>query len=71
MKVMATRTDLPLGGNRRKADRQRGDRRQRRRLDLVAMALYEQRRDVRDKYGRSWAEALATGRAPFPRRGQT
>ena len=67
MKVMATRTDFPLGGSRREAERQRGNRLQRRKLDPVAMA-FKKRARARDKYGRPWVDALATGRAPFPRR---
>ncbi len=67
MKEMAKRVDFPLGGRGRKAERQRSERQSKRRLDRVAQA-FEQRARSRDKADRTWLRALATGRAPFPRK---
>lgn len=64
---MARRTDFPLGGLRRKAERQRADRQRKRKVDRVAQA-FEQRSRVRDRMDRPWLETLTSGRTPFPRK---
>ncbi len=67
VKEMAKRTDFPLGGVRRKEERQRLEREGKRKLDRVARA-FERRARSRDSTDRRWLDALTTGRAPFPRR---
>ena len=51
VKVMSTRTDFPLGGDRRKAERQRDDRLRKRKLDRVAEA-FERRSRSRERSDR-------------------
>lgn len=66
---MPKREDFPLGGRRRKSERQQADREEairRGRLDRVAAALERQFRP-RERSLRSWQSALTSGRAPFPR----
>jgi hypothetical protein len=66
---MPKRLDFPLGGNRRKLERQQADRERserRRKLGRVAEA-FERRASSRDRPDRSWRRALTSGRAPFPR----
>ena len=67
MKEMAKRSDSPLGGMGRKAERQQSERQRKRKLDRVAQA-FEQRARSRDKADRTWRHALTKGRAPFPRK---
>ncbi len=66
VKEMAKRTDFPLGGTRRKEDRQRLEREGKRKLDRVAHA-FEKRARSRDRSDRRWLDVLTAGRAPFPR----
>ncbi len=70
MKGMANRIDFPLGGLRRKAERQERQRLERQgkgKLDRIAQA-FEQRARSRDRADRTWLDALTKGRAPFPRK---
>jgi hypothetical protein len=64
---MPRRIDFPLGGIRRKAERQQADRLRRRKLGRVAQA-FEQRSRARDGIDRPWLDALSSGRAPFSRK---
>ena len=67
---MPKRIDSPLGGMRRKLERQEVDRERVKRklkLDRVAEA-FERRSRSRDRTDRTWRKALTSGRAPFPLR---
>ena len=54
---MAKRIDFPLGGSRRKAERQRADRQRKRELDQVTEA-FEQRSRALERPTRPWLDAL-------------
>ena len=64
---MPKRKDFPLGGLRRKSERQRADRERARRkgkLDRVADA-FEQRSRSLGRSERRWHKALTSERVPF------
>jgi len=67
---MPKRIDFPLGGMRRKRERQdteRERRERRRKLDRVTEA-FERRTRSLDRSDRTWRKALRSRRAPFPGR---
>jgi hypothetical protein len=66
---MPKRIDSPLGGMRRKLERQEADREEVKRklkLDRVAEA-FKRRSRSRGRTDRTWGKALTSERAPFPR----
>ena len=64
---MPRRTDFPLGGLRRKAERQRADRERRRKLDRVAQA-FELRARARERMNVPWSRTSTSRRTPFSRK---